>query len=174
MTAPAGRVSLAQERLRQSLAAGATWRKLCGATNAKEALEHIYHFGLPEPANGKAYDRQELQSYRPHALVWTVQQDGFTWTREASGPSYGTSGKLVLHVQRESPDAEGDKPTADVNLAWLNLLGPIGDELFALGETSGYLDIGAIMLVDVTYCPPSDQIETEGFSQAADFLISWG
>lgn len=177
MTAPTGSISLSQQHLRESLAACAAWRELCGSADnpasPAAALERTYLHGLPKPANGESYERQELQAYRPYAIVSTMQQDGLRWTREASGGSFGASGRMYLRIERESPDRQGDEPTADAMVTWTNIVGRIGDELCGLADQAGYLACGEIVPVDITYCPHPDLIETEGFWQSAEFLITW-
>ena len=173
MTAPAGSISLAQEHLRQTLAHSASWQAECNcAGDAAAAAERIYPNGLPKPENGETHTKQELQSYRPYAIVYTAEKDGFRKTADAGGTHfyYNPSGQLMVRINREAPEAAGDEPTADANNTFLNLLGKILDEMCDLAGTAGKLAIQSLSLDCYGWAEPN-VIETQGLWQEADLTV---
>lgn len=172
MTAPTGSISLAQEHLRQMLAATTAWQAECNAADAADAAKWIYHHGLPEPANGETHTKEELQSYRPYAIIYTAPRAGFRKKKDAGGTHsyFNVSGQLVLRINREAPEAGGDGPSSDANTTFLNLVGKVMDEMENLAGTAGYLAIETMDL-DAYGWAPEEVIETQGLWQEADLLI---
>lgn len=176
MTTPAGSLSLAQEYLRATVAASATFQALVGADSAAEAIERIYHNGLPKPANGQTHTKAELQAYRPYGVVYTTEKQGFSRSVESvSGHfDFAESGQLTLKLVRESPDSAGDDPTAAANLDWTNLIGQIIDEMCDLAGLADYLAFHTISLVEGPYWPQHPKlIETQGLWQGVELLVQW-
>lgn len=174
MTTPAGCLSLAQEYLRQTLAACATFQTLCNLDNAAHAAERIYHEGLPEPGEGDTHTLQELQSLRPYAIVYTAEESGFTRTYEATGTrfEFDDHGRLMIRLERDSPDNANDQPTTPANLDWRNVIGEIIDDLCKLAGTPGYLACQTIGLVEFNWSQQT-VAKTLGIYQEALLLVQW-
>jgi len=175
MTAAAGTLSLAEQHLRASLAASTSWQAECCVSTAALALQRVYRDGLPPPADGETHTLQELQGYRPYALIYTAEREGFRREMEAvsSHSEFNARGSIMLSIFRESPDAAGDEPTADANQTFRNLIGKIIDEMCDLAGTAGYLAIESIRLVEGPYWPAPELIPVQGLWQAADLRIDW-
>jgi len=175
MTAPAGTLSLAEQHFRLTLAASASWQAECNVSTPALALQRIHCDGLPKPGNGESHTLGELQGYRPYALVYTAERQGFMKRTDAvsSHFEFQASGSLNLSIIRESPDSAGDEPTADANQSFRNLIGKIIDELCDLAGVAGYLAFHTIKLVEGPYWPEPELIPVQGLWQAADLTIDW-
>lgn len=68
---------------------------MVGASNRSEALEHIYYFGLPQPANNSFHTLEEYQAIRPFAKISNVRY-GFTPNGTFSSKD---AGELVIEIE---------------------------------------------------------------------------
>ncbi len=176
MTAPAGSISLAQEHLRTMLADCDAFRTWAGAADQAEALERIHHEGLPAPANhADVFTLAELQAYRPYAVVYTGEENGFSRTLDAAGGdfSFASSGQLKLRLYQDAPESCGDEPSSDANLQFKNAIGQILDDLCELAGQPGYLAFNQITLDNGPYWAHPNSAPTEGVWQGVEIGIQW-
>lgn len=141
MTAPAGSLMLAQDNARKTLGDVTAFRTWAGAANQAEALARIYHDGLPPPADREAYTKDELELYRPCALIWTDPDNGFsTEILSTSGDSFDAVafGKIVISLEENVPADIADD-LAEVDIRFKNSVGQIVDGLWDLFGKAGYL-----------------------------------
>lgn len=102
-----------QRLLALTLADCTEFRNLVGATDHASAFARIWHESLPAPAGGaERYSLDELEEYRPYAMVFTADLEGATGMRQATGPG-GWADRGVLRVQLEisTPEDLKDSPT---------------------------------------------------------------
>ena len=168
MTSPLGPISLAQGHLHTMLADSATFRTWVGAANQAEALDDIYRVSLPPPDAGGVYTVEELQGYRPFALVWTAPAQGYALTADAMSPGIELreSGSLIIRFEQDVPaelSGENDDP-AEIDLRFMNTIGQIFADLNALSRsaTAGYLTITDLDLVISCERTHEDHVEAEG------------
>ncbi len=169
---PAGILSLTQENLRIALAACATFRTLCGAADQAEALAKIHHDGLPDPANGAAeHTISELEALRPYAIVYTAEEQGLQTRALATGGSFNATTNLCLQLVRSVTAEVGDAPDSDANMQWLNTVGKIIDELWALNADAGYLQFADITLARGPTWASREEIPAKGLTQIAELTV---
>ncbi|MFZ5785121.1 MAG: hypothetical protein ACOY3Y_01655 [Acidobacteriota bacterium] len=175
MLAPEGSLSLAQEHLRVMLADAPVFRAWCAAADQAEALAHVYHEGLPAPPDGVEYSRDELESLRPYAVVFTAERAGFELLLSGIGETwdYNASGRLILRLRENCPEGFGDEPTSEAGLRWKNTLGGIMQDLAELSGGEGYLHVQRVRLEDGPYWPHPNLIPSEGLWLGADLSIEW-
>jgi hypothetical protein len=174
VTTAAGSISLAQESLRTMLADCPAFRALCGAADRGAALAHIYHEGLPPPANGSEHTAAEHAALRPWAIVYTDGRRGFQRRKESTG-GFRSAGKLRLRLAR-SCDAADAEPTADSMLAWKNIVGQILAELCgaAIVAAAEHLAFDEIAVEDGPFAAAPTLAETQGMWQGVELAIAWG
>lgn len=171
MTTPTGALSLAQKYAADSLAACAEWQSWVGAANATQAASRIYQDALPPPRFGNDYTRDELESYRPFALITTDLDGGF----RSQGIAYGTTddaGVIIIAIEDDIPEAIADHP-AEIALRVRNHIGTLISQLMALSGSAGYLAIESID-VDGPYRTHPNKIETIGDMQVVELRCTWG
>ncbi len=181
MTATAsGSLSLAQENLRQMLAAVPAVQTWLGATDpdtaVATALLRIYHEGFPSPAAGQdAHTADDLKTIRPCAVVYTDEDRGFSQVMEAVGHTFEFQerGKLKLRLYQNCPDSLGDEPTSDANLLWKNTIGAIIDGLCALSGQPGYLAFHALHVDAGPYWGHPKEVPTQGVWQGVEISLEW-
>jgi hypothetical protein len=175
VTDPVGCISLAEQYLRQTLAASETFRSAVGAGNPAAALAHIYTDDLPPPAGGAAtYSRSDLETLRPFAVVWTEEQDGLRRQADAvsDARNYGGSGRLAVLFEQDVPSQVVNDPP-EASRRFKNTLGLIIDEMLAVAGTPDYLDIAAITLRGGPTRSHPDAQATEGDFLAALLSVEW-
>jgi hypothetical protein len=172
MTTPAGSLSLAQDHLRTMLADAAAFRTWCSAADQAAALAKIFHEGLPKPANGETHTRAELENYRPYAVIFTDDQNGFSRNLDAEG-SFEASGRLKLRLYQTADDDAGDEPTSDANLRFKNAVGAILDDLCAAVATAGYLAFERIRVDAGPYWAHPKLVPDQGVWQGVEIGIDW-
>lgn len=172
---PLGSISLSQENLRQSLADVDAWRTLCAATTHDDAAAKIHMHGLPKPTNGVAHTREELIAFRPYAVIWTKEMQGFRRQLSAVGDGYeyASDGQLVLRLERNCGDEVSDEPSGDANLDWSNVVGQIVDGLCALAGKPGYMAFDSIGILNGPYWSHPQSKPTHGLLQGVELAIQW-
>ena len=140
MTSPAGSISLAQEYLRDTLAASATFQAWVGAASAAAAEASIYQDDLPAPATPPEYTLAELQGYRPMAIIQTDEDGGYLVEQDSAGDGFDFDehGKLWLCLEGNVSEALANQ-NAEMLLQFRNTVGQILDDMLALAGTVGYL-----------------------------------
>lgn len=173
--APAGSISLAQENFRVTIADTATFRQLVEAADRAAALEHLYHDGLPEPANGTEYTKEEIQDYRPWGIVFTDDHRGFR-RRKVSTGGFRSSGRLRLRLCRECPNPTADGPNSEAVLEWKNIVGQIIAELcsLAVAGDSEHLAFDEIALDYGPFASAPELAAAQGVWQGAELSVAWG
>lgn len=165
---------------RQMLANVDAIQTLFGAANATEALERIYIEALPRPASGDKYTEEELDSYRPFALIGLVAGDIMRSDIESFGGlwTHGRRGAFDVMIERNHPISGAD----DVNaLAWLDLV----DRVRWTGDVDnpGLIELSdngqaflSIRSVEISEIWRSDENERElyGDFQCAALRVFWG
>jgi hypothetical protein len=185
MIAPAGSISLAQERFRVTIADCASFRLLVGASDRSSAFAHLYHEGLPEPANGTEYTRTEFEALRPWGIVFTSEQSGFR-RRTISTGGFRSAGRLKLRLCRTCPatiDGNGQEvpavdvePSSDAAFEWKNILGQIIAELceFSVAGDTEHLVFEEISLDFGPFASAPELAATQGVWQGAELSVQWG
>ena len=175
MTAPAGSLMLAQDNAKKTLADVTAFRTWAGAADQAEALDRIYHDGLPPPADREGYSKDELELYRPCALIWTEEDAGFGAEAIAtSGDAFEWQGrgKIVITFEQNVPP-EIAEDLAEVDLRFKNSIGQIIDGLTDLFGGAGYL-----ACLDLTMDGPfrvrPDNEPDQGDWQIARLTLGWG
>ena len=142
--APTGRISVNHELLRQHVADCPTWQAFVQATTKEQAANRIHIQTTPDPEDGNAYRRDELEALRPFATVFTAETDGFGADATAAhgdGFSYTDSGRLKLTIEA---DIRTELSRADALIEFDNMLGTLLDEILARSGQGGYLAIGRL------------------------------
>lgn len=86
------------------------FRNLVGAANHGQAMARIWHEALPEPEGGSDhYSQDELEEYRPFALIFTNDIDGHLSDRVATF-TFSDSGTLRVLLELQTPDRLADSP----------------------------------------------------------------
>ena len=173
MADPAGCISLACENLRKTLADAAAFRTWTGAANQSQALARIYRTALPPPSDNKnAYSLTELQTLRPHVIVWT-ERYGNNATAVSDCFEFSESGEFGLRFTQDVDPAIANDP-AEIQLRWENSLGTIFDDMRALAGTAGYLAItGFEWDGELTHTGKKD-LPQKGDAIVAQVSMSWG
>lgn len=170
----AGPISLAEDYLKATLAASATFRTLVEAEDAEAAEASIHNDALPAPAAADGvYTKTELEGYHPYALVDTDPDGGYQMVFSAVGAGgyeYGDSGKLILRLARLVP---ADTDVAAVERSWKNTIGQILTEMGDVAGTAGYLAITGMTLVSLDRFHPDNE-PGMGDAQGATVAIDWG
>jgi len=169
------------QTLRAMLSRCAKIQTLFSAADATEALTRIYLGCLPRPADGRRYTTEELNAYRPFAIVGpspnliissqVVSSIG-TW-------SHSRMGQCDILIERSFPTG-GDDEDDQKDFAWIDLVDGIRqsndtDEpgLLELHETAGNLSIKSSEILSI-YRGDEAEIQMLGDYQAAVLRIQWG
>jgi len=172
---PAGSLSLAQEHLRVMLADSTTFRQLVEASDRTSALVHLYHEGLPAPADGTEHTPEEHEALRPWGIVYTEDRNGFR-RRAVSTGGFRSGGRLKLRLCRTCPELIGDEPTSEANLQWKNIIGGIIADLcnMAIEGDPDHLVFEEISLDFGPFCSAPELAVTQGVWQGAELGVAWG
>lgn len=165
---------------RQMLANVDAIQTLFGAANATEALERIYIEALPRPASGDKYTLEELESYRPFALIAIVDGQIMRSDIETVGGqwTHGRRGAFDLLIERKHPTSGAD----DVNaLAWIDLVDRVrgtadvdNPGLIELADNGdGYLSIRTVEVAEI-WRGDENERQLAGDFQCAVLRVFWG
>lgn len=177
MTAATGSMGKAKANLRTTLADSATFRTLVAAANQAQALDDIYLEGLPTPAGGaEVHTLAELQDYRPLAVIFTAEENGYRRMRDSAG-SFAAAGRLIIRLIRDAPDDDDTGPDADANVTWDNvidgIIGDMCDDVLPENDPGGYLvfhNIGIDRGPDWSH--PDDAADLGTF-QWVELFVEW-
>lgn len=131
------------ERLRHSLANSPTFQTMTGTVgHPEQADKHIYdHWLAHRPLRYGKYSLEELQAYRPYAMI-TNMQDGPTAVRQANPGepcSFAVGGTVMATFVKDVPeDAEDDEQIA---IDFETQIDAILRECLEKSGTAKYLDI---------------------------------
>jgi len=159
------------------LANSSTFQTLVGVANATAAKQSIHRQGLPKPADGRRHTREELEDYRPYAVVYTDPEDGYQAVADgvnSDGFAFWETGDLVLRIERDATDEDGDEPTSEDNENWHTTVGQIIDDLKGLAGQGGYLAATAIRLINGISWNAPNTVHATGLFQSATIAVSWG
>lgn len=157
-----GCLSTAEEMVRDALAASARFLSWSGAANASEAKAERIHVGdLPAPGDGSdAYSIDELNDYRPYALVFIPEQ-GLTWIRQAEPASYAP-GTVRVGVQFHQ-DTPSGRNHSYVYRQFSNDIGII------ISEALDYASMDAAM---ATLDTPPTRSHWKDYEERGDYLFA--
>lgn len=169
---PTGCFSLVVDHTRDMLAACTAFQKWAGEPDASRAKERIYFDRMPDPANGKTYQRGELQARRPFAYVYMPDKQSFQ-RNKTSKTTFEESGTVEIYLEQEVPASDDQfGPSGDARLEWYNWIGLIiggndGEATTGLCDlrvsaAAGHLDFETIRVVDRAISP-QDWRETWGY-----------
>lgn len=102
-----------QVLLAKTLADCTEFRNLVGATTHAEAFARIWHESIPESADyaSDSFSLEALQALRPFALIYTVDTDGASLSRQAMTPGgWSDSGVLRIMIEINTPEELEDSP----------------------------------------------------------------
>lgn len=168
-----GRIALVLENMRSLLAVSATFQTLRNAANATDAKVGIHLVSLPEPVDGHVYTLEELQAYRPFALIdFPDDGESFNSSRIAE-TAYQDSGRLVMMLEAEVPDALAKRP-ADAKIWFLNQVGAILTEMMAYSGDAGYLTVHTFRILRGPERSRDDVLSAEGDFFQVLLEIEWG
>lgn len=161
---PAGILSTPDAKLRDLLAASATFQTWVGAENAEAAKAHIHLTAVMEPT-------------RPFALI--ALADGGPWNYGAvSGGGrqhFLPSGSLILHLEAEvAANYQGDESLADAEFEFRNNVGAVLLEMGNLAGSSDYLTVVSFDLIDGPARSHPDTAVGEGDFYQITFMVSYG
>jgi hypothetical protein len=168
-----GGLALAEEYLRDMLAACARWQTMCKAPgNSAIARAHTFCDWHPKPDNGRAtYSKDELVGLRPLAIVWTDENAGYTRTRVGTG-CYAESGILNVQIEANVEPADADDPQQLMRKI-KNDIGVLVSELDALAYEPGYIAANVIQARGPWRCERKAATQ-EGDHVLAFLSLAWG
>lgn len=142
---------------RLTVAASAAFQTWVGAASAAAALARVYRDGLPKPSGG-VYTAAALAALRPYCIISTDDAD---LEAPASGPDWDQRGHLMLGFEQAVTTALANDP-GGLGEAFENTIGDILDDMKALANTAGYLNISTISIPGPWVRTPEDVAAQEG------------
>ncbi len=171
MTSPAGCISKVEEQLKESLSKSGTFQTLVSAGDAAAAKASIYYEDLADPADNKdSHDADELETYRPYAVVF-IEPGGNFGRREVAVGTFASFGRVSLLIVRT---AENSPNRGDGDLDWLNVVGQILEDLEQLSETAGCLKFVESTIRDGPGRRELDEAPGQGEEQGARIDFQFG
>lgn len=173
MTAAAGPISLAEDILKTTLADCDEFRSWVRASTQQQALDKIHMDALPPPESEGEFTVDELQRYRPYAVIFMAEEDGFSTVHDAvsAGFDYADSGSMTVELVEDIPDQIITNP-AEIGRRFKNMLGNLITELKAKAGTAGYLAIQSIQVAGIYRASP-EVIPAQGNWQGSRLRIGW-
>lgn len=133
---PVGSMAVPLERLRETIAASATFQTRTGSADATEAIEHVYRESV---ANGGG-----LSELRPYVVVRLGQQ-GANEIAEGVQIELVVSGGLLVFLEANADETIEDE--GENYIDFLNFAGLLFDELTQLSGVDDYFPSRRIELV---------------------------
>jgi len=172
---PAGSISLSEAALRTMLSTVAAFQTFAGAGDAAAALAKIHLGDLPDPADLTQYTLAELQGYRPYAIVYLSELDGYRSRLIGEPFSFDSAGRVMIHLEQDASGWAGNRPTRDADQEFLNAVGGIVDGLREIrGVAAGHLQFRSIRLVLGPVAAHPDEVPAVGLYQRAVLQLDWG
>jgi hypothetical protein len=174
MSTPTGGLAKAQQNLATTLANCAEWQDWTGAVDATQAENRIHHDALPGPRFGREYTRQELQTFRPYALIWTDEEDGHRSEKVAEGGNYAReSGTLYIRFAADVPEAIEEQP-GEADRRINSRVGTIVQELYARAASTPAGSLAIKNIIDSAPGRARDiDVETMGDALVKELRIEW-
>lgn len=173
-TTAQGSLSLAVENLRtliKDTGAFQTWLAEGGTQfSPAEALNRVYRDAAPmTDRGGEAHPLEEIQQYRPYAMIWSVAYKLQKYAEGGRRESGILGMKLVQDVEEYiSTDVQ------EVGYRFENQIGLIVDGMSALSFSGPYLIINEIAMSSPTMRSAKADLHTLGDVIWVDFRITWG
>ena len=168
-TTPTGSLALAQDYLRASLAASATFRTWVGASGANantQALARVHYDAFPEPANDGVYTIDEIEKYRPSVIVWSAPFAVYPDNEQLTDGSLGV--RLMQDVERDTEDNPHE-----ISVRLQNVIGGVLSDIKALSGTAGYLGFNKATLIEPWSRSDPDDVVGGGDVLTCELLIEW-
>lgn len=179
LDAAIGIVTTAEEKLGECIANATRFQTITSSANATEAKNHIYYGSLPDPANGSAYTREELEGYRPFAMIWTDENTGLTMAKRADRITWANSGSIFAWFEM---DADSNDETQESDRKWKNTIGELlfrttqPDPFVGILENAGnanFLDIQRVVIREI------QRADIKHLDEQGDWMMSivefdWG
>lgn len=139
-----------------------------------QADTHIYEIRLKsKPEKGDKYSRAQLEAVRPYALIHN-DEDGTIERKDATGIgdcNWQRGGRIMACFVRDVP--EGTTDQEQVSIDFEELIDAIVDDLKAMSDTAGYLDIYEITSRG-PYRTMKEERAESGDAQFYDLTLTWG
>lgn len=172
-TAASGCITLAEEKIRDMLAACKTFQTWTGAASAAAAKAFIYYDAVPMPdQNSDTTPLAWNVSIRPFALIFTSTADGMIIDR-----SNVCSGNVNVQFFQNTPE---QKEWEEIDRLFKNTISNIllsGDEsnpgLWELSRTANYTHVNSIRF-EGFYRSSEEDYDTMGDFEGAMVVINWG
>jgi len=164
-------MSLAQEYCANLLASTDSFQSLVDVSTVADALDSIYHEDLPDPADNGIYTRNELEEYRPYALIRSGEGPAFERIAVASASggaqSFDQAGTFEIKLIRSVPPRLLDHKAA-ADQEWKNIVGLILDQMCANGGTNHtYLSPSRVTVQQAIWRNRLDEVDDIGEYQGA-------
>lgn len=178
-----GPVLVPMAAARQMLADCYYWRRLADPEDPWDdstALAHVHYDGLPAPVSGPDHSLQELNDYRPFALLWTDQAGGLRVRATSAGfCCTKPSGVIVVQLELPVPEDLAANPSAVAEYLSRQIGRIIQSHdaakpgLFELAGRAGYLPLNEVLLFG--YVRTDDKsVRDIGDVAVAELQLSWG
>jgi hypothetical protein len=174
-TAATSSLGKAREHLLAMLAASATFRTWVGATGDDEAAlsaaaaKSIWYESLPMPDSGNTYSDAEIDEYWPYALIATEDYAA----RRVANATYEDGGVFLIQLVGLADDADNDPN--ETTVLFENIAAKIVEELAALSEQAGYLEISDLRIVGGPVRAQPEDIAAGGRDEMTlNVRVQWG
>ncbi|NLE57413.1 MAG: hypothetical protein GX616_03575 [Planctomycetes bacterium] len=138
--------------------------------DAADALEHIYHAGLPAPAARGEYTAAELAAYRPYIVV---HEEAYAVDR-ISTSGWQAGGEIIAAFFEDVPTDELDSP-AESYVTMRDAIKAILAQLAnASQQTAGYLMVRQYAIEEGPYRFDLDEEPVQGYAQWCVTRIAYG
>lgn len=172
-----GRLAIAEENARVTLADAAAFRTWCGADTQAKALARIHLDALPEPSSGREHSLSELRTARPFAILnLDPERGGYVRTVDAvdAPGTFHTrdAGRIMVRFEQDVPDKKPHDMQGLMRAA-KNSMGRIIDDMVGLAGKGPYLTILQYEAAG-PWRSPLNLKETQGDFIVFEMMLSWG
>jgi hypothetical protein len=178
MDAPSGCWSIVEAQVIDALPQLAAFRAFCGASTPEEAAVYVSGKVAPLPADGDAFDPEEIAYRKYNVIVSSASENGFGMQR-VSLHEYIAYGELYILLERHLTEQQMYDPGLHEQILahdrWMK------NHTFAiLSELADYLvehggpHIRTIEIASGPFWNHESQWATEGQLQGVEIHIAWG
>lgn len=156
-TAPTSSAGKARGYLRDMIAASSTFQGWVDADDADGAKASIHYESLPLPgSSAEVYSAAEIAAYWPYALIYLDEYH----LRPMATESDRDGGAFVVQFCALAEDSSNDPDETTVKFEnhAMNVL----EEIMALREQAGYLDVGEVQVIEGPVRAHPDDIAAGG------------
>lgn len=134
-----------------------------GGDEEDAALARIHYEGLPEPEDDETgqYTREELEEYRPCAIVTTVARGGWQ-AKPVAEQTWETSGRVAVGLYRSLSTTRHGLPTAEDIADMRSDVSEILEELLSLPWEEPYLAPKQVRVTDGPFFGDPEDVPSEG------------